>query len=194
MLEFAERQWIRQAQGGNATAFAELVHVYQNPVYHLTYRLLGARHEAEDATQETFLRAFAHLASYQTDKPFRTWLLSIAAHVCIDQLRHEGALRVITLGAFELGSDTQDPETLALSRERAQELRALLRTLPAQSRELLLMRYWDELSYREMGEATGLPESAVKSRLHRARHQLARIAEHYDSTLAQQGQAIAGAD
>lgn len=167
---------IELAQAGDRDAFGELVAEYRLPVYHLALRLLRSELEAEDVTQETFLRAFAHFDSYQPDRPLRTWLLSIAAHLCIDQLRHENALPIGNLGAFEPVADSQDPEVTALVNERDAELRLLLQSLPPEGRRLLILRYWDGLSYAEMGHAAGLTESAVKSRLHRARHQLGRLA------------------
>lgn len=176
MTQCVDSDLIRQAQHGDAAAFGELVSEYRLPVYHLALRLLRSEPEAEDATQETLLRAFAHFDSFQAERPLRNWLMSIAAHVCIDQLRHEAALPMGNLGAFEPVSDGQDPEITALAHERDAELRNLLQSLSPEGRRLLILRYWDDLSYAEMSQAAGLSESAVKSRLHRARHQLGRLA------------------
>lgn len=177
MLQLAEDTLVSQAVSGDPAAFAQLVESYQAPVYNLAYRLLGSEIEAEDVAQETFLRAYSHLDSYQPTRSFRTWLLSIAAHICIDQLRHAGVLHIEGLGAYEPTSETQDPETTALTKERDRELRHLLRHLSPQSRQLIVLRYWYDLSYKEIGRIVGLSENAVKSRLHRARHQLARLAK-----------------
>lgn len=176
MTQCVETELIAQARHGDGEAFGELAVEYQTPVYNLARRLLHSELEAEDVTQETFLRAFAHLDSYQPERPFRSWLLAIAAHICIDQIRHESALSVSPLGAYEPIGDGQDPEVAALARERDAELRRLLQSLSPEGRRLLILRYWYGMSYREMGLAAGLSESAVKSRLHRARHQLARLA------------------
>lgn len=78
-----EVTWIQQAQKGDTDAFARLVQRYQTPVYNLAYRMLGERMEAEDAAQETFLRAFRNLSQYDPARPFRNWLLSITAHYCV---------------------------------------------------------------------------------------------------------------
>ncbi len=176
MTQCVDSDLVRLAQQGDATAFGNLVSEYRLPVYHLALRLLHSEAEAEDATQETFLRAFARFDSFQPDRPLRSWLMSIAAHICIDQLRHEAALPVGNLGAFEPVSDSQDPEITALAHERDAELRQLLQSLSPEGQRLLILRYWDDLSYAEMSQAAGLSESAVKSRLHRARQQLGRLA------------------
>ena len=78
---------LNQVHQGNQEAFTQLVETYQRPVYNLCYRMLGDPDEAEDASQETFLRVYKNIKHYDADRPFSTWLLSIAAHLCIDQLR-----------------------------------------------------------------------------------------------------------
>jgi RNA polymerase sigma-70 factor (ECF subfamily) len=83
----SEAQWLAQAQQGDPQAFARLVDCYQKIVYHLCYRMLGNPGDAEDAAQETFLRAYKNLRRYDRSRSFRNWLLSIASHHCIDQLR-----------------------------------------------------------------------------------------------------------
>src|SRR3972149_3442990 len=82
-----EQTWILQAKNGSDEAFTYIVETYQTPVYNLCYRMLGEPEAAEDAAQETFLRVYQHLHRYDQKRPFATWLLSIAAHYCIDQLR-----------------------------------------------------------------------------------------------------------
>ena len=82
-----EMVWVTQAQQGSDEAFTQLVETYQTHVYNLCYRMLGEAEAAEDAAQETFLRAYQHLHRYDRKRPFGTWLLSIAAHYCIDRLR-----------------------------------------------------------------------------------------------------------
>ena len=79
-----EAECLQLAKIGDQEAFTKIVETYQNPVYNLCYRMLGERGEAEDAAQEAFLRAYAHLDRYETDRSFRTWVLSIASNHCID--------------------------------------------------------------------------------------------------------------
>src|SRR5690242_13138818 len=82
-----EEIWVREALAGNKQSFSRLVEAYQRPVFNLAYRLLGNPDEAEDAAQETFLRAYARLSQYDESHKFSTWILSIANHHCIDRLR-----------------------------------------------------------------------------------------------------------
>ena len=84
-----EMAWVLQAQKGDDEAFTNLVEMYQKPVYNLCYRMLGDAEGAEDAAQETFLKAYQNLARYDVERSFATWLLSIAAHHCIDKLRRK---------------------------------------------------------------------------------------------------------
>ena len=86
-MQDEESLWIVMAQKGDPEGFTNLVESYQTPVYNLCYRMLGNATEAEDAAQEAFLRAYTSIKRYDKDRPFATWLLSIAAHYCIDQIR-----------------------------------------------------------------------------------------------------------
>jgi RNA polymerase sigma-70 factor, ECF subfamily len=169
---------IQRARAGDSRAFSRLVEAYQTPVYNLCYRVLGNPHDAEEAAQETFLRAYTRLGSYDPARPFKTWLLAIAHHYCIDRLRRR-RLNFLSLDD-EPALDTAawrsaalTPEETALRRERDGEIQALLDLLPAKDRSALVMRYWYDLSYDEIAQATATTVSAVKSRLHRAREMLA---------------------
>ena len=84
-----ESEWLVRAIEGDDQAFTRLVELYQNPVYNLCYRMLGTPGDAEDAAQEAFLRAYKNLQRYDRKRSFATWLLSIASHYCIDQLRRK---------------------------------------------------------------------------------------------------------
>ena len=95
MLE-DEKRWLQEARAGDEEAFSRIVEAYQRPVFNLCYRMLGERTLAEDAAQETFLRAFLGLKRYDPKRPFITWLLSIASHHCIDRLRRR-RLRLVPL-------------------------------------------------------------------------------------------------
>jgi RNA polymerase sigma-70 factor (ECF subfamily) len=174
-----EMAWVSQAQQGNDQAFTQLVETYQTHVYNLCYRMLGEAEAAEDASQETFLRAYQHLHRYDRKRPFGTWLLSIAAHYCIDRLRR----RKFTMtsidqdeeeGGFELpDADAPNPESEAIYGEQRQQMQHLLKRLDSVDRAAIVMRYWHDCSEVEIAESLNLTVSAVKSRLHRARRTLA---------------------
>jgi RNA polymerase sigma-70 factor (ECF subfamily) len=173
-----ELLWVEQARRGDQVAFGRLVRAYQRPVFNLTYRMLGSVDEAEDAAQETFLRAYASLKQYSPQHKFSTWLFSIANHHCIDRLRK----RRVTLVSIDdnpvlenLVGDTVHPEGNALMRERNAEMQRMLEQLEPEYRTPLVLRYWEDYSYEEIAAALDLTVAAVKSRLFRARQQMAKL-------------------
>jgi RNA polymerase sigma-70 factor (ECF subfamily) len=185
------------ARAGDQSAFGRLVMAYQTPVYNLAYRMLGNAAEAEEAAQETFLRAYTHLRSYDPQRRFRSWLLSIASHYCIDRLRRrritwlplEDEIAVAGDSATRLSSSQSDvakvsltsgspnPEAVVAQREREAYVQRLLAGLSPTDRAAITLRYWNDCSYEEIAETLNLTVSAVKSRLHRARRALAETME-----------------
>ena len=175
-----ELAWVVQAQQGNDEAFTRLVEEHQTHVYNLCYRMLGEPEAAEDAAQETFLRAYQNLHRYDRNRSFATWLLSIGAHYCIDRLRRR------RLSVFSMDEENEDgttfevrdfaapdPEVESVKREDRDRLHILLKDLDETDRAAIIMRYWYDYSEIEIAEALSLTVSAVKSRLHRARRALA---------------------
>ncbi len=173
-----EEAWVRQAQAGNPQAFSRLVEAYQRPVYNLTYRMLGNPQEAEDAAQETFLRAYARLRQYDANHKFSTWVLSIANHHCIDRLRKRRTTQISIDDnpvLQNLEEDSLQPEDVLLNNEQAGELQALLNRLEPEYRTPLVLRYWEDYSYEQIAETMDLTVAAVKSRLFRGRKQMADL-------------------
>ncbi len=176
MQEF-EAQWLDQALKGNSVAFSQLVESYQKPVYNLCYRMLGNAEDAEDASQETFLRAYKSMRRYDRSRPFSTWLLSIAAHYCIDQIRKRRmtVVSIEDLPVPDLPDHALGLEATVGLKEQQRRVRVLLENLDATDRAAVVMYYWYDFSYEEISRALSLTESAVKSRLHRARRAMAQI-------------------
>jgi RNA polymerase sigma-70 factor, ECF subfamily len=174
-VQDVESQWLARALTGDADAFSQLVEAYQTAVYNLCFRMLGDPYEAEDAAQETFLRAYRSMARYDRNRSFSTWLLSIAAHYCIDQIRKRRAviLPVDDLPYQEIQDPGPDPEFLASRNEEGRQVQSLLDSLSPVDRASIVMYYWYDFSYDEIAQALGLTTSAVKSRLHRSRRELA---------------------
>ncbi len=176
----SEQDWVWRARAGDEAAFTRLVETYQTPIYNLCYRMLGEAGEAEDAAQETFLRAYAQLGSYDPARPFKTWLFSIANHHCIDRLRKR---RLTWLSIDDenlpphpaLQEREPGPEEALVRRQQSELLQGLLARLPPEDRSVVVMRYWHDLSYEEIAEATRTTVSSVKSRLHRARATLGQM-------------------
>jgi len=183
-----EKAWVLQAQQGNDEAFTNLVETYQKPVYNLCYRMVGEPEEAEDAAQETFLRAYQNLHRYDPSRSFGTWILSIAAHYCIDRLRKR-KFSMFSMDAenedgssFELPDPASpDPEAESVTKEERDRLHLLLKDLDATDRAAVIMRYWYDFSEVEIANSLKLTVSAVKSRLHRSRRALAGMWQENES-------------
>lgn len=180
-----EEEWLEKARQGDEDAFTILVETYQTPVYNLCYRMLGEGGAAEDAAQETFWRAWQNLNRYDPQRSFITWLLSIAAHFCIDQQRKR------KLSLFELDefpdfdiSNPQEPtpEKVVTLNEEDSALHLLINQLGPQDRAAVILKYWNDCSEEEISQMLSLTVSAVKSRLHRARKQLAEMISAGQST------------
>ena len=171
-----DEKWIARAQTGDPEAFTQIVEFYQRPVFNLCYRMLGDPAEAEDAAQETFIRVYQNIRRYDDKRSFTTWLLSIAANYCIDQIRKQRmSLISIDETSFpELSADIPGPEAAMSRSEEQAQVRALLSSLHPVDRAAIIMYYWHDLSYEEISEALKLTGSAVKSRLHRARREMAQ--------------------
>ncbi len=173
-----EQVWLQKARRGDKNAFGQLIEAYQGPVYNLAYRMLGNAGEAEEAAQEAFIRAYTRLDSYDPAHKFSTWLLSITSNYCIDQIRKR---RAVLLSIDEplpphpaLHSDNnKGPEAQYLAQEREALVQGMLRELPDEYRQAVVLRYWYDMSYEEIAEVQKTTVSAVKSRLFRARRQLA---------------------
>ncbi len=171
-----EPEVLNRVHQGNQEAFTWLVETYQRPVYNLCYRMLGDADEAEDASQETFLRVYKNIKRYDDRRPFSTWLLSIAAHLCIDQLRKRRMV-IISMDAtpyLEPADGTPGPEARYHTLEEQGRVQDLLKTLSPQDRAAVVMYYWYDFSYDEIAHSLSLTSSAVKSRLHRARISMAQ--------------------
>jgi RNA polymerase sigma-70 factor (ECF subfamily) len=185
-----EKLWVAQARQGDDKAFSRLVEAYQRPVFNVCYRMLGDPAEAEDAAQETFIKAFTRLDSYDPNRKFSSWLLAIASHYCIDRLRR----RRFNLVSWEdlppwrwLPDPSPQPEEVALHHEAQRHVQELLNKLPPDYRAAVVLRYWHELSYEEIAEALDTTLSAIKSRLFRARKLMAQAATQAEAvpTLSQ---------
>ncbi len=173
-----EQAWLEEARQGNKESFGKLIGVYQGPVFNLAYRMLGNSDEAEQAAQEAFIRAWTRLDSYDPHHKFSTWLLSITSNYCIDLLRKrrkqllslDGPLPSHPALMSEKGSG---PEAQVAIGEQQELVQNLLDSLPDEYRQTVVLRYWYDMSYDEIAEVMETTVSAIKSRLFRARRQLA---------------------
>lgn len=178
-----EAAWLQRAIQGDQDAFTYIVETYQRPVYNLCYRMLGDPQEAEDASQETFWRAYQALRRYDQQRSFITWLLSIAAHYCIDQQRKKRfpILALDILPEEDAPDPAPDPEKVFNELEQRGQMQRLLSHLGPQDRAAIVLRYWYEFSEEEIARTLSLTVSAVKSRLFRARKEMALVWEKQSS-------------
>lgn len=177
-----ETELLRQAKGGDFSAFQELTARLQPRVYGLAYRILGQAQDAEDATQQTFLALIEHIADFRQESSLATWVLRIATNHALKILRKKRTVKMIAMsdmGSEEGYGDVPHPEFIApwsrTAEEIAQdaevqaELEKGLEGLDEKYRLVFVLRDIEGLSVRETAEALGLTESSVKVRLLRAR-------------------------
>lgn len=171
------------ARGGSEEAFRILVERYERPVFGLLLRIVRRVETAEDLAQETFLKAYRALGRFDPERKFSSWLFKIAHNAALDALRRDGH-EPLSLDAPlsdgeeppELPADpkAENPFERAAGRDLGRALEGALRRLKPQYREILLLRFVEELSYEEMAEVLGVPLGTVKIHLFRARRDLAR--------------------
>jgi RNA polymerase sigma-70 factor (ECF subfamily) len=169
---------VQRCLAGDERAYRELIERYERQVYSVAMRMVRVSEDAEDLTQETFVRMFKALDRYDPARPFPAWLFTIAARLSIDQLRRR-RVKTVSLFRSEPGSDEErvvefadpgpGPEELAERREEQQSADRLIGSLPEHYRIVVVLRHHQGLSYEEISEALRLPLGTVKARIHRAR-------------------------
>lgn len=161
------------ARGGDRQAFASLVRRHQTRLFNFLLRLLGRREVAMDLTQDTFLKAWTALPDWQPAARFSTWLFQIGRNAAFDVLRRRQRIDFVSYDAGnpadEPGDPASSPEQQYADRQRLRLLERALAALPAEQREILLLRELEDMSYAELAVTLGVNEGTVKSRLARAR-------------------------
>jgi RNA polymerase sigma-70 factor (ECF subfamily) len=172
-----DAQVVRQVLRGKQEAFSLLVERYQRPIFNFIYRFYGNYELAQELTQETFLRCYQFLKSYDPERKFSTWLYTVAKNLCIDELKKQRSAREVPLDDVLPAIDARDIEGAVehnaqlqcIRREEDFKLLEALQELPPAARTVLLLHYFQGLSYQEIGETLGLPVSTVKIRIFRAK-------------------------
>ncbi len=161
------------------TAWEQIVARFRRKIFHIAYKFTGKHDEAEDLTQEIFLKIFKSLDKFNRDADFSTWLGSVARNYCIDRYRaqkREREVLVEDLVAFDTApAASGNPYRALEDSDRRSFLRRGLDLLPDKLREAVVLRDLQGLSYQEMAERLALPEGTVKSRINRGREELARL-------------------
>jgi len=170
---------VANAVSGLDGSFEELVRRYQRPISAYVYRMVGNYESALDLTQEIFIKVYNSLRRYRSEFKFSTWIYKIAHNSAVDHLRRINTREQSLISGpegdhFELPieSPRPTPEQESERKERRIEIEAVVRTLPATYRELVILRHSQDLTYEEIVEVTGLPLGTVKNRLFRAREMM----------------------
>ena len=175
---------VLKAREGDQKAYADLMHRYKDSIFFMVLKMVNNREDAMDLTIETFAKAFEKLDKYQPDFAFSTWLFRVATNNCIDFIRKR-KLNTTSINLmysaegdeFELQikADILDPEETSILKQQKEVINLLLETLPTRYRNLVTLRYLEELSYEEIAVELDLPLGTVKAQLYRARDLLSNI-------------------
>ncbi len=167
---------IARARRGDADAFEQLVEAYREPVFRLALRMCGNAADAEEAAQEAFIAAWRGLPNFRGESKFSTWLYQLASHAAIDLLRREKRqIAAEDITEVNAPDNAPDPQQRVEQSEQRQAVRDAIWQLTPEYRQIVVLRFLQELSYEEIGTALKLPVGTVKSRLNRARSQLKEI-------------------
>jgi RNA polymerase sigma-70 factor (ECF subfamily) len=166
-----DRDLILRARRGDAEAFGELVTRYQTSVFNVCYRMTNERREAEDLAQETFIRIYSRLDKFDIQREFGPWVRRAAANLCLNHLEAQRSTN--ELDDERDADEIQRPETIYEVRERSEQIRDALASLPPHYRAVVELRHYQEMSYDEIATQLCIPLSDVKSHLFRARKLLA---------------------
>ena len=169
---------IKRCLRGDQTAWEQIVRQYRRKVFNVAYKFVGRHDEAEDLTQDIFLKVFKSLETFDRRANFQTWLISVSRNLCIDHYRSVRKERETidrAVDASELSPVSKEPGPIAAieQRDRVALLRQALAELPDTLRAAVVMRDIQELSYQDIADRLDLPEGTVKSRINRGRTELA---------------------
>ena len=166
---------LRASLEGDTEAWGEIVARYKEAVFGLSLGFLRNRADAEDVTHDAFIRAYENLRRYKLEKRFSTWVFTIASNLCRNRLRYRRYHPVISPPDQMTGG--KDPAEIIAKEDRLARIRKGLDSLPYAYRAPLVLRYYNELSYKEIADALSLPEGTVKTRIHRGKAMLKRTIE-----------------
>ena len=181
MTREEELALVRRVQSGELDAFEDLVRAHEKTVYNLALRMTGNPQDAEDMAQEAFLKAYRSLPDFRGESKFSVWLYRIVSNVCLDHLRKQSRRPASSLTVedgegeqqqLDVPDESASPERLLEQKLTREAVQKGLARLPAEQRQILLLREIRGMSYEEIGETLGLEAGTVKSRIFRARKHL----------------------
>jgi RNA polymerase sigma-70 factor (ECF subfamily) len=175
---------VQSAKEGNQKAYADLMQRYKDSIHFMALKMVNNRDDAMDLTIETFSKAFENLEKYKPDFAFSTWLFRIATNNCIDFIRKRkiNATSIDSMiddegddRPLQIRSDSLNPEEIAIKKQQNEQLKEIVERLPTRYRTLIMLRYFEELSYEEIAQQLDLPLGTVKAQLFRARDLLSNV-------------------
>jgi RNA polymerase sigma-70 factor, ECF subfamily len=183
-----DKHIVERALTGDAEAFGEIVQRWERRIFALTYGMLGREEDARDATQETFLAAFRNLRGFRGEAKVSSWLHRIAVNQCITRQRRAKVRNEAALDdeqekdAAKFSAPLKYSPALSVeSRQTTRAVRLAVNSLPLELRQVVVMKEFEELTFREIADALDLPLSTVKSRLYTALQQLQMRLRKFDS-------------
>jgi RNA polymerase sigma-70 factor (ECF subfamily) len=159
---------VLRAKDGDQKAYAELMQRYKDSIYFMALKMVNNKDDSMDLTVETFGKAFENIDKYKPDFAFSTWLFRIATNNCM--VDDEGDERPL-----QIKSDTLNPEETSIKKQQQEQLKIIVEKLPQRYKTLIVLRYFEELSYEEIAQQLDLPLGTVKAQLFRARDLLHNV-------------------
>jgi RNA polymerase sigma-70 factor (ECF subfamily) len=171
----SERELIEKSLSGDLDSWGKIVTRYKQAVFGVSLHILGRPADAEDAMKDAFIRAYQSLHTFDIERKFSTWLFTVTANICKNKLRREKFFSPLKHISKVVGGE--DPARTAARDERHQMLRDSLQELDESYRMPMVLRFYQDMDYKEIAEVLQLPEGTVKTRLHRGKLELKRILE-----------------
>ncbi len=175
---------VEKAKEGSQKAYADLMQRYKDSIHFMALKMVNNKDDAMDLTVETFAKAFENLEKYKPDFAFSTWLFRIATNNCIDFIRKK-KINTMSIDSMvdddgddrplQIRSDTLNPEEHSIKKQQNEQLKDIVDKLPNRYRNLIRLRYFEELSYEEISQQLDLPLGTVKAQLFRARDLLSNV-------------------
>ncbi len=184
---------VGRAIAGEQKAYAELMARYRDAIYFILLKMVNNRDDANDLAIETFAKAFQNLEKYKPDYAFSTWLFKIATNNCIDYIRKK-KLKTFSIDQvsgedgensrpWEIAGNSPTPEESMIKKQKTSLLKNVVDKLPIRYRKLVILRYFEELSYEEISSQLDIPLGTVKAQLFRAHNLLLNILKHSKDTI-----------
>jgi RNA polymerase sigma-70 factor, ECF subfamily len=182
-LELSDSQIIERTLGGEPDAFNMLVRRWERQIYGLTLRMLGRDEEAKDATQETFLSAYRNLSKFRGEAKFSSWIYRIALNICNTKLKSRAKVTISldeqweTRG-IEFAAETEDLGSNIQQQQITRHVRRALQGLPAEMRQVIIMKEYEGMKFSEIADILGIPISTVKTRMYTGLSEMRKRLEH----------------